>query len=78
MAYLTKTHHLCETPKLICKRLAGREECWEKRWATMLSGWQRSRDLHWEDLPSFPYTGVTSWSMLRLADPRPSTLTQDD
>lgn len=54
MSYLNKTHFLCQTPKLILKRLAAREPCWEKQWATMLAGWERSRDLQWEDLPILP------------------------
>lgn len=66
MSYLNKSFALCGATKLIQKRLAAREPCWEKRWATMLAGWERSRDIQWEDLPVFPHMPVKSELPLSL------------
>lgn len=50
LAFLNDDFRLCETPKKIEDRLESPYPCWEKRWAGMLSAWNKRAEMDWEDV----------------------------
>lgn len=57
LAYLNKEFVLCESFWLIEQRIFGSEQCWEKRWTTMLFQWKQKEEMDWEDIAVAPKRG---------------------
>ncbi|WVF66994.1 hypothetical protein IAT40_001737 [Kwoniella sp. CBS 6097] len=51
LAHLNGEFALCETTRKIEDKLTGKEPCWEKQWAGMLSAWSKRAEMDWEPIP---------------------------
>lgn len=61
LAYLKRSFFLCESRKKVEDQLYNKERTWEKRWATMLHGWEQRVEMEWEDVPTLRVTPGRKW-----------------
>ncbi|TXT04259.1 hypothetical protein VHUM_04257 [Vanrija humicola] len=62
LAYLTKSFFFCESKKKIEEQLYNKERTWQKRWATMLHGWEQRAEMDWEDVPALRASPSGQWA----------------